>query len=364
MPKPATTTFDPTDYCAKIKSRNSVTYPDLVNSPALKAISRADAKALGWSAYVPFLPCRNGHVAPRFVANDSCTDCWRVSKGKVPVHGKASDKKYYKARAEKPANGAPVIVQAPEPDAKDKAFLGKYAEHRDIHLAATASGTTAALITSRRSHNKPLDDAMARLETDLTIPRLVPPSGEIEWTDEMRARLIEAYVDSGNLAVGRDAVGCTPSQLWREQDSNPTFAGQLDDARIRASEIIAEKASQMALAGNEKMATLILKAEKPEKYGDRMRLDMHRHTEYDKMSDADLEASFVRTLRQMFAPALRHGWKLVSPSGHMLTDAELNTVFKPDRLMPRLSDAAGGAGTVDATFTTVADAANANQDLL
>jgi hypothetical protein len=327
-------TINPQDYCAVTKSRAGKVYPDFVNAPALKAISRSDAEAHGWTGYVDFIPCRNGHVAPKFCANGSCIDCWRVSKGKPPIHGKASDKKYYKARAEKSATGAPVIMTAPELDAKDRAILAQLAETLDIQATAKACGITVALIAARRAHNKPFDQALTRLESDLGIARWVPPSSTVAWTPEMEETFVTTLINTGNASLARDAAKVTFAQFIQRLEDSPAFAAAYDRARPLAMQAYEEKAQAMALNGNDKLLSLILKAENREKYGDQFKIGMHM-TAADKMTDSQLAASLARTFRELFKPCLGLGYKILTPEGTIIQDEKIiNAVFAPENFMP------------------------------
>jgi hypothetical protein len=197
---------------------------------------------------------------------------------------------------------ATPVVKQPEPDSADKRFLDSYAQLRDLDAAARACGSTAANVVSRRSHNAVLDAAMTRLEADMQIPKLVPESPTFIWDDAKRARFVEAYIDSGSIAIARDAVKCTPSQLWREIDANAQFASALDDARVRATQVFEEIAHAQALKGNDRLLPLILKAERPDKYTERLSLDMNVNNLSEEQINARLTIMFMQ-FKKMLGPS-------------------------------------------------------------
>jgi hypothetical protein len=337
MTEPTNTADKPTDLRELARSLgipcNTRGQPDLYKYVPNRRISRDEAKSLGLAMYWPGGGCRYGHDAAVWTSNQyRCVDCERSKHGLPPLYPRLKVGNHYEQPRRKPKDASAPIVMAPqpgkppEPDPKDREFLMQYAELRDIQEAATACGTTAAQIISRRSHNTILDESMSKLEAELTIPRLVPESSAFEWNDQKRARLIEVYIDSGNLAIARDAIKCTPSQLWRELDSNLTFAGALGDARVRAAQVFEERAHAEALNGNDRLLPIVLKAERPDKYSEKLRLDIH--TRYDRMSDEELREKTADLLAQcglkvvpINATVFLDGKAIDDPS-HTIIDAE------------------------------------------
>jgi hypothetical protein len=366
MPKtaPAPTTINPHDYCAVTKTRGAMrdgrpkTYPDFVNSAALKALPRELAEELGWSAYADFVPCRAGHVAPKFTANQQCVECWRVSKGKAPVHGRAKDKQYYAERKPKPATaGAPKVIAAPtapQLDAKDQKFLTALAGLRDFEKAAAAVGSTRALIESRISCNKSFADVVKDHCDRLMIPRPPAAPKKFEWDDEKRELLVTTYIDTGELESARAAVGCSPSQFYREVDSNSQFRASLDEAAPRAARVLEDVGIKLSKAGNDKLLTATLKAKLPNEYGDRLKLDITTRT--DKLSDTELDARFHLMLKTLLAGS---GYKFITPKGEII-DAEFTDAT------PRLADTTGKDRTAEVADgeagASEADGANRSTD--
>ena len=269
--------------------------PDFANHVPSRFIPIEEAQARGWSRFWDGRACRYGHQASRKTTNpNACSDCERQRAGEVPLYPQSRVQEFYeKPRRAAKDETAPLLIappapKAPEPDAADQKFLTQYAALRDLEAAATACGTTPAQINSRRSHNAPLDSAMSKLESNLAIPRYVPAPTDFEWTDDKRARLLEEYINSGNLAIARDAIKCTPSQLWRELDANQSFSAKLDAARVRAAQVFEEVAHAQALAGNDRLLPIVLKAERPDKYQERQRVDLY--SDISRLTDEQLNA--------------------------------------------------------------------------
>jgi hypothetical protein len=83
--------------------------------------------------------------------------------------------------------------------------------------------------------------------------------GRTTWTVEMRRRLVEAYVDTGDLLAAQQLVGVTPSQFNTEVDANPEFAELVKTAKKQAANTLELRAIQEGLGGNDKLMSLILR---------------------------------------------------------------------------------------------------------
>lgn len=314
MEKPNTTTppidlaaLGPTK-CAKGGRVVLDTYNHLPN----RFISLEEAKALGLEHFYDGTPCRYSHVAPRYVVNpDQCVDCARIRRGKAPIGGSARNQSFYKERkpAATPA-AAPVIVAPsadPEVDKADKPFLAAYAEFRDLTQAAQAVGTTSALVEARRACNAALDKAMTALEERLQIKRALPAPAAFEWTAEKERHLATIFVDTGDLAVARDSIGCTPSQYYQHLASSGSFADTIAQAEPLAARSFLERATSLGLAGNERLLQKLLQAHFPEQFSDRVKVDLNV-SKLEKLSDDELNQQSMRRAVKFITAA---GYKLV-----------------------------------------------------
>jgi len=123
---------------------------------------------------------------------------------------------------------------------------------------------------------------------------LVPPA--FEWTPEKRDKLIEVWVDTGDIASARDTIGVTPSEYLRELERNADFADAVKSAEPLADRMLEERAYQLALKGNDKLLAKILTAKYPE-YRESLKVDLSASTTL-KMDDAQLKAYLVRLLKK------------------------------------------------------------------
>ena len=99
--------LDPKEYSAVIKSRGGKLQPDMINSIALKTLTREQAEAEGWTTYYVPQPCAAGHVAARYVKNDLCVSCWLVRQGREPLYPTAKI-----GRTEKSLRQPPQVRQS------------------------------------------------------------------------------------------------------------------------------------------------------------------------------------------------------------------------------------------------------------
>lgn len=270
---------------ATIAPLNSSGKPDLLNYMPSRLIPLDEAKQRGWSFFYEATACRYGHQAPRYVSNPrQCVDCSRIAQGKQPLSGapisgtpEYNPKKirpYTERKKEEPGTAAVVAPAPREPDRLEKRFLEEYAQYRELTTAAKAAGSTEAQILARMSWSAVFKDAVNQLEARLGIRQTPPAPLEYEWDDEKRRRLIIVYIDTGDVATARDAICVTPSQFFRELEENTAFATAFDEATPLAIKALEERATQLALAGNDKLLQKMLSAQLPEKYSERVKVDM------------------------------------------------------------------------------------------
>jgi hypothetical protein len=279
--------------------------PDLANHVPRRRISIEEARAMGWSMAWPGGGCRYAHDAAVYTSNPfRCSDCDRVKKGKEPIYPKLRTGGHYEEPRRKPNSSASIVIAAPtapaplEPDARDKKFLEAYAEHRSIERAATAVGTTPAYIESRRACNQTFATAITALEERLLIPRAVlPPPTEFEWTPEVQRHLIRLWIDTGELATARDSCGITPSQHFEHLEKSAEFAAAIEAAKPLAAAALEDRATQLALAGNDRLLQKLLEAKKPDEFGNKVRVDLY--SDVSKLTDAQINQRLVSAINSI-----------------------------------------------------------------
>lgn len=259
-------------------------------------VSLGEAKAWGLTHFYTGSPCRYGHAAARFVSNESqCTDCHRLTRGKQPVYGKISTPEWkpeaYTKRKAAPAAAnvtAPVAVAPLEPDRGEKRFLEHYASSRDFNKGAELAGLTTGQIHARISCSAVFRAAVNDLESRLGLRQTYGP---IEWNDDVYGQYIQAWINTGDKAAARDAIRCTPFDFQQESERSADFRMRIEAAEPLALQVFEERAQQLALAGNDKLIQVVLKAERPNKYGDRMKLDLNGEV---RLTNDQLVAEIIR----------------------------------------------------------------------
>lgn len=269
--------------------------PDIYNYIPSRFIPLDEAQSRGWTLFYDGRACRYGHQAPRYVSNPAtCVDCHRISRGKSPIGGRSntlaveSPRGFYEART-KPTAGA-VDPKPREPDPLEKRFLERYASVKDLDEAARLIGSTSAQIHMRLSTSKVFRDACNDLEGRLNIRPTVPEAADFQWDDEKRQRYITVWIDSGDPATARDAIRVTMSDFHAEFTTNAEFKAHCAEAEPIANLALEERARQLALAGNDKLLTVLLKAEKPEKYSERLNVKLNIT---EQLTDEQINAQLI-----------------------------------------------------------------------
>jgi hypothetical protein len=253
---------------APTKTNHGIVYPDLYNHMPLRQVTLAEATARKWVYFYVAESCRYGHLAPRYVSNTRmCVDCSREN-GRKPAIGKMAE-------------------GLPRPKRK-----------------ITPPGRTA------KAKDEPMD-----------MTRVLALSGRpYEWTDAKRARLLEVWTDTGDIATARDAIEVTPSEYLRELERNEKFAEQVKKTEPLANRILVERAYQLALKGNDRLISKLLPAIDPEKFSERVKLDVTQKGGMDdsarrariaqllaKRSGEVIEADFIEVGRERAVPAIGRG---------------------------------------------------------
>lgn len=143
-------------------------------------------------------------------------------------------------------------------------LLTLLAEKRTPEAVATAMGWSVAglevFLTEHRQFSQRWDQLRKRLAGNEKVPSVpLVGLGEAEWDEPKRARILEIYVDTGDLFTAQILVGVTPSQFNREMERNGEFSEQVKRAKKQASNTLELRAIKDALDGNDKLLSQILK---------------------------------------------------------------------------------------------------------
>lgn len=305
--------IDPTTI-APCKSKNGKQDPDFYNHLATRFVSREESLARGWSGYFVGAPCRNGHVAPRYVSNPAlCMGCLRAKRGQAPVYASSTVMPVHYA-PRKPAAAAPGLVvaapAAPEPDKTDQKFLTALAETRNHAKAAEAVGTTLASVETRRACNSTFAKAIEAIEERLRIsaPPL-PKTAAFKWSAEKRQTFLQVWVDTGDIELARNAVGATPSAYWNELETNDDFAEAAKVAEGKAFRVLESKAISLAAQGNDRLLVKIMTSRLPE-YRERVAVNLKLN---EQLSDDELNAKITRFLGRVSGRIIDADFKEAEP---------------------------------------------------
>lgn len=268
--------------------------PDLYNHMPTRMVPVEEAKSRGWGYCFAAAPCRYGHVAPRYTSNPrKCVDCTRLKVGKGTIGERTGlDNHNFKN-----TNKRSVIVRVEKPeevDAWERRFLEAYAYHKEFKAACEAGKVTESQIESRLAYSAPFKKAYMALEERLGIKKVNSSEGFI-WTKEKHDKIIEVYINTGDLATARDSIGVTPFEYFQEVARNPVFGERLKEADPLAHLALEERAIQLALAGNDKLLTKVLSVKKPE-YRENIKVDMNVT---EKLDERQLNARLFRLLNKL-----------------------------------------------------------------
>jgi hypothetical protein len=126
-------------------------------------------------------------------------------------------------------------------------------------------------------------------EAAKTLPVL---ASNFVWSPEVRARIVDAFVDTGSIESARESVVLTPSEYHRELDRTPEFADAIAKATVLAIQTLEERAAHSAmLKGNDKLHLALLKAKRPEEFSERVRVET---THVVKLSNDELDRRIAR----------------------------------------------------------------------
>jgi hypothetical protein len=271
--------------------------PDLYNHMPTRMVPLEEAKYRGWGYFFVSNPCRYGHVCGRYTSNPrKCIDCTRLAKGKGTIGERSGvDISGTKRKVSGGASGIIVNVQKPvQIDAWEKRFLESYAYHKDFKAACEALPIEEAKVESRLAYSESFRKAYDTLEERLGIKKVLSSEGFI-WTKEKHDKIIEVYINTGDLATARDSIGVTPFEYFQELARNPLFSQRLKEADPLAHLALEERAIQLALAGNDKLLTKVLSVKKPE-YRENLKVEMNVT---EKLNDRQLEARLLRLVNKL-----------------------------------------------------------------
>lgn len=114
---------------------------------------------------------------------------------------------------------------------------------------------------------------------------------DFKWNEDIRAVLIDEYVNSGDIQGARESVNVSAAAYYRELEANPEFAEAIKKATVLAIQTFEDRAIHMAKKGNDKLIIAVLKAKLGDQYSERIKVD---NTHEMKISDAELDRRIAK----------------------------------------------------------------------
>lgn len=140
-------------------------------------------------------------------------------------------------------------------------LLGALAEDPTLEAVAAAMNWPVAALESFLTEHKAFasrfEAARKRLTAD--IGDKPAATSDFDWSDANRTLLVETYVNTGDLIAAQKIVGCTPTQFNRELRQNEDFAQAVKGAEKDATNTLELLVKSEALAGNDKLMSLLMK---------------------------------------------------------------------------------------------------------
>jgi hypothetical protein len=248
--------------------------PDFYNNQPTRFVSKDEAKARGWKHFWTGEICVTGHRAARYIRNPSiCVDCHRIEQGKLPVYGKGVPE-LEAARARKYTQKGTAPAGPAQPNAAERLFLTKYAEHKDFALAADACGRNESEFLAILSWNETFREAVNRLEESIGVARTQKVTDEFDWTEDKMRSFLLTYANTADMKQSLRSVGATNVQFHRELSDNADFQRGFEDATQIARSVFDNAASAAAVKGDVRMLGRIAANFFPEKFGENLKMDL------------------------------------------------------------------------------------------
>ncbi len=261
----------------------------LINSGLGMPIMEAkEAKARGMKYYWSGKPCLKGHNSKRLTSYRACAACTYLINLK-----RAPEAKAYHAQIKNEA-----LKQRTKHLISERSrqiILEEYALSGDLEKAAKKVDLTVPELNVQLAKSATFASQMNTLEKRLRVAKEndenVYRPVQKQWTKDDYRDFIRAYIDTGNIATARDAVGASASNYFEELEKSAEFAEMVKVAEPKAAQALEEKAIQLALAGNYQLLNTTLKAKLPE-YKDKIQIDQNVN-HLVKLSDDTLTARIL-----------------------------------------------------------------------
>lgn len=141
--------------------------------------------------------------------------------------------------------------------------------------------------TSLKRANARKKSAVAQVRT-IEVAQVAGAMAQIR-KDRAKGIVLRALAKTGTLSSAARAARCTVTEIsqWAEED--PGFAIRMVESQNILIDSLEEKATQMALSGNERLMVFMLKSLRREKFGDEVKIDATvRNVQVWKIGDKEI----------------------------------------------------------------------------
>ena len=149
------------------------------------------------------------------------------------------------------------------------------------HIIVDAAARAGARATERIEGGEHSDEAVAAGKALAEMPTapVVPARGRIEASirlfDPVRqAAFLQALREKPIVGRAAERAGITVSTAYKLRGRSPAFAAAWDDAVVRGVDELEEVAMERALEKSDKLMELFLKGLRPERYRERVDVDV------------------------------------------------------------------------------------------
>ena len=93
-----------------------------------------------------------------------------------------------------------------------------------------------------------------------------------DWAE----RFLEVFSQTGNVRLAASAAGVSRDAPYKRARTSPSFADRWATAREEAIDLLEGEARRRALSGSDALLMFLLRAHRPERYRETLRIDVAR----------------------------------------------------------------------------------------
>jgi len=256
----------------------------MVNGLNMPVMTKAEAIKDGLMFFWTGNPCEKGHFSKRRVKGGACQACVTIQS---QIYKKDRSEAAKLRRAEKRDQRAAYTIGYND----QQKVLEVLAKTGDLQQAAKSVNKTLPQLNVQMAKVESFRVAVYNLEKRLKVALEndhYRPIADL-WDQDKRDLFITAYIDTGDIQSAREAIKVSASIYHKELERNSEFAKAIKEAKPKADLALEERAIQLALKGNDKLLTLILKAKLPE-YKDKLQIEQNTTV---RLSDAQIETKII-----------------------------------------------------------------------